>query len=150
MTAGNGITWKGPVQHVIEKQVGAAHIDRFGHVNNACYIDWAMECAWEHTGALGLSVEDYRRYGVGVFVRENHFTYLAAAHEGDVVVIGTRITVNDGKLRLGREFELWRPADGKLLVTGETLFATVDLDTGRPVRMPEDYARLYAPAKQGD
>ncbi|WP_306250048.1 thioesterase family protein [Parvularcula sp. IMCC14364] len=140
------LSWGLPMQHLHTIQAEARHVDMFGHVNNAWYVAWAMDCAWGHSEALGLDFTAYERVGIGCVVREHRFTYLAAAHAGDGVVIGTAIIRNDGKLRLTRGFELRRAGDDRLLVRGETDFVSISLASGRATRMPADYVRLYAPA----
>jgi acyl-CoA thioester hydrolase len=144
------ITWSVPIQHSIIITVEPKHVDMFKHANNAWYVAWAMDCAWAHSDALGLDFAAYEEAGVGCVVREHRFTYLAPAHEGDEIAVGTWIKSNDGKLRLTRGFELRRVADNKLLVEGETQFVCIDIKTGRPTRMPAAYAAKYAVAEAAE
>jgi len=137
--------WRGPVQHVINLTAEERHIDMFGHVNNAWYIAWAMDCAWAHSDALGLDYAAYERIGVGCVVRHHEYTYYASALAGDRVAVGTWIARNDGRMRMIRAIEMRRMSDGKLLVAGETEFVAVNIKSGKPARMPAEYARLYAP-----
>ncbi|MCI5047163.1 MAG: acyl-CoA thioesterase [Aquisalinus sp.] len=135
------------MQHLHEVRAEAHHTDMFGHVNNAWYVAWAMDCAWGHSEALGLDFAAYERVGIGCVIREHRYTYLAAAHENDDIIIGTAIIHNDRKLRLTRAFELRRAADDRLLVKGQTDFVSINIKSGRAVRMPEEYVHLYACAR---
>lgn len=132
----------------IERRVvRAADIDEFGHVNNVRYVAWAMEVAWAHSAALGFPYSEYERCGVGCVVQRHEFDYLAPAVEGEAVDVATWIAENDGRVRMIRAFELRRADDGKPLFRGRTKFVTVELKSGRPVRMPPAFAAAYRPAE---
>ena len=118
-------------------------IDAFGHVNNVRYIDWANEIAWAHSHALGLTFEDYKRLGTGVVVWHHEFDYLAAAKQNDEIAIATWIVDNDNRIRLTRNYEMRRTADGVVVFRGSTLFVTIDMTTGKPARMPPEFIAAY-------
>ncbi|MEX0645443.1 MAG: thioesterase family protein [Parvularculaceae bacterium] len=125
---------------------GAADLDEFGHVNNVRYIAWALDAAWAHSKALGVSFEDYQRVGVGCVVWRQEFEYLAPVVAGEAVDIATWIAENDGRLRLVRAYDM-RRADGARVFRGRTTFVTIDIKTGKPARMPSEFVRAYKPAE---
>lgn len=139
--------WPVAAPFVQKRTVVADDIDEFGHVNNVRYIVWAMDVAWAHSDALNLPFTEYRRLGVGCVVWRHEFDYVAAALQGDDVEIATWIAENDGRVRLCRAFEMRRAGDGALLFRGRTMFVTVDMKTGKPARMPEEFIRGYKPAE---
>ncbi|MEL7492128.1 MAG: thioesterase family protein [Pseudomonadota bacterium] len=145
MTADPSIVWPVARPFVQPRKAVAADIDDFNHVNNVRYIDWAMETAWAHSNALGFTMEDYKRIGVGCVVWNHNFDYKAPVLEGDEVLIATWIGSNDGRLRLTRCFEMRRADDGALCFSGETLFVTIDMASGKPVRMPPSFVEAYKP-----
>lgn len=132
----------------IERRIArAADIDEFGHVNNVRYVAWAMEAAWAHSAALGFPFSEYERAGVGCVVQRHEFDYLVSAREGDAIDVATWIAENDGRVRMIRAYELRRAGDGLALFRGRTKFVTVDLKSGRPVRMPPAFVAAYKPAE---
>jgi acyl-CoA thioester hydrolase len=140
--------WPVAAPFIQQRTVVANDIDEFGHVNNVSYISWAMEVAWAHSNTLGLSFADYERIGVGCVVWRHEFDYLAAALEGEDVLIATWIAEIDNRIRLTRAFEMRRRGDGAVLFRGRTLFVTIDMASGRPARMPKEFIEGYKTAKQ--
>ena len=133
---------------VANRIAGRADIDGFGHVNNVRYIQWAMDHAWAHSEALGLTMDDYRCLGAGCIVWRHEFDYAAPVLEGETVALATWIDANDGRLRLTRGFAFRRIADGRIVFRGRTTFVTVEMASGRPCRMPPAFVDAYRPAKQ--
>lgn len=121
-------------------------IDGFNHVNNARYIDWANEIAWLHSDALGLSMADYRRLGVGCVVWRHEFDYVAPVVLGDEIDVATWIAENDNRVRLIRAYEMRNAATGRVVFRGRTVFVSIDMNTGKPARMPKEFINAYKPA----
>lgn len=134
---------------VVRRVAAAGDIDEFGHVNNVRYIAWALEVAWAHSNALGVTFADYRRTGAGCVVWKQEFEYLSPVLEGEEIDIATWIAENDGRLKLIRAYEMRRASDGAVLFRGRTIFVTVDMKTGKPARMPKEFAEAYRPAAGG-
>lgn len=120
----------------------AADIDAFGHVNNVRYIDWAMAHAWAHSASLGLSFEDYKRIGVGCVVWRHEFDYVGQVMPDEEIALATWIAESDQRVRLTRAFEMRRLNDQPVF-RGRTTFVTIDMNTGRPARMPRAFIDAY-------
>lgn len=131
---------------VLRKTAGADDIDRFNHVNNARYIDWANEVAWAHSNSLGLSFDDYQRLGVGCVVWRHEFDYVAPVMLGQAIDVATWIAENDNRLRLTRAYEMRCAASGKVVFRGRTTFVSIDMKSGKPARMPKEFVDAYKPA----
>ena len=58
--------------------------------------------------------------------------------------MGVWMVANDGRLRAVRRFQVVRPDDDATLFRAEIEYACIDLATGRPRRMPEEFRRAYA------
>ena len=136
-------SWPVRTPFVIRKIAGAGDIDAFNHVNNARYIDWANEIAWAHSDALGLTMEDYKRIGVGCVVWRHEFDYVAPVVEGDQIEIATWIAENDNRLRLVRAYEMRNAETGAVVFRGRTKFVSIDMKTGKPARMPKEFIDAY-------
>lgn len=137
-------SWDLPSPHVHRAVATTDDIDGYGHVNNAVYVRWLDRCAWSHSAALGLPADDCVRDRRGMAVWRTQLNYLAPAFEGDRLDVGTWIVGSDGRLRVARRFQILRPADGRTLLRALIQYVCIDLDSGRPRRMPPSFA-AYRP-----
>lgn len=138
--------WDQAEGYVIDIEVDASHIDELGHANNAVYVTWLESCAWRHSQSLGLGLADYRRLDRGMAVLRHEIDYLAAAYEGDRLQLATWIVDSDQRLKMKRNFQLVRPADGATLLRGQTTFVCIQLSSGKPKRMPSEFVEGYGKA----
>ena len=140
------MSWDQPHAFIIDLQVQPEHIDELGHANNAAYVTWLEQCAWRHSQSLGLDIGDYRRLDRAMAVLRHEIDYLAAAYEGDVLQLGTWISESDQRLKMKRNFQLIRPADGAALLRAQTTFVCIELSSGKPKRMPVEFVDGYGKA----
>lgn len=119
-------------------------MDAYGHVNNVVYIKWLEQCAWAHSAAVGFSQERCVAMARGMVVRTLNVNYLSACYAGDEIAVGNWISANDGKLRVTRRFQLMNTASLRTVMRGEVIFVCVNLDNGRPVRLPAEFIDAYA------
>lgn len=82
-------------------------------------------------------------------VVRHEIDYLAAAYEGEELQMGTWIVESDQKLRMDRQFQLVRPADGVTLLRARTTFVCIELSSGKPKRMPAEFIEGYGRALLG-
>jgi acyl-CoA thioester hydrolase len=137
--------WDFPHPHVIALQVQPPDIDAYQHVNNSVYLSWFDKAAWSHSATLGITVAqcvDMRR---GMAAHRTEIDYLRAAVLGDLVEVATWIVSTDHKLRVARKFQVRRTDDREVLARAHTDYVCINLDSGRAARMPELFARAYAP-----
>lgn len=143
------MAWDLPAPFVIDIAVNAEDIDGLGHANNAVYVSWLERCAWRHSQRLGLDLAEYRRLDRAMAVVRHEIDYLAAAYEGEELQMGTWIVESDQKLRMDRQFQLVRPADGVTLLRARTTFVCIELSSGKPKRMPTEFIEGYGRALLG-
>jgi acyl-CoA thioester hydrolase len=122
--------WDHPEPFVIHLTARAAEVDSYG--------------AWAHSAAVGLPEARCLELRRGMAVRSVRLDYLAAAHAGDEVRVGNWICASDVRLRVSRRFQLIAPLRGLTLLRGEIDYVCLNLDSGRPVRMPAEFAAGYA------
>ncbi|KIH83427.1 acyl-CoA thioesterase [Pseudomonas batumici] len=134
--------WDLPNPFVFDLAVDNADIDELGHVNHSVYVKWLEHCAWSHSLSLGITLADYRRLDRGMAVVRNEVDYLASAYEGERLLIATWI-VSVQRITLVRHFQVIRAADMCVLLRAITTFACVELSTGKPRRMPEEFATSF-------
>ncbi len=132
-----------PFLHRVSAQ--PADIDAYGHVNNAVYLRWLDEAAWAHSTALGVPPGHCVRTRRGMVVWRSQLHFQAPAFAGDALEIATWLVFEDAKLRVDRRFQVRRMADGRTLLRGLIHYVCADLDSGRPRRMPPEFASRYRP-----
>lgn len=135
--------WDYPSPFIVNLTVKPEHIDDFQHTNNVVYLSFMAKTAWDHSKALGLDFETYRKLGKGMVVRRHEMDYFAPSFEGEALRMGTWITGNDGRLRLRRRFQLINE-QGATLLRGLSDFVCMNIESGRAVRMPPEFAATYA------
>lgn len=138
--------WALPEPFVMEIDVTDEAIDAYRHVNNSEYLRWVEQISWAHSEALGLTLERYRELDRAMVVHRHELDYLAPGYEGDQLQLATWIVACDGRFSLTRCFQLKRKHDAKTLLKARTRFACVALSSGRPMRLPDEYRRIYGDA----
>jgi acyl-CoA thioester hydrolase len=128
--------------HRITRAVEAADIDELGHASNLTYLRWVVEAAVSHTTHLGLGPLDYRKRGQSFVVRRHTIDYLRPALAGDRVIVETCV-VSLRTASSERETVIVHAETGARLVEATSLWAFVDLEAGRPVRIPPDVRAIF-------
>ncbi|MBT8471407.1 MAG: acyl-CoA thioesterase [Marinicaulis sp.] len=138
--------WPVENPYLLRKRVTKDDIDEYGHVNNVRYVEWAADIAWRHSQTLGIGFSDYERLGVGCVVWRHEFDYKKPLLPDEEFVLATWISGSDKRLRVERSYEIRSATDGSLNFSGKTLFVTIDMRTGKPARMPQEFIDAYRPA----
>ena len=117
------------------------HIDVNGHVNNVQYVQWMQDVAIAHSQSVGGRQALYDLDATW-FAREHHIKYLAPVVLDDELVIRTWA---DSFKRTSsiRRYDFYRKSDNALIAEASTLWVFVDIDTGRPIPIPESLRKLY-------
>jgi acyl-CoA thioester hydrolase len=144
MSRASAFAWDHPAPFVVAVTATAADVDSYGHVNNAVYLKWLERCAWAHSASVGLPEAACVALRRGMAVRRLRLDYLAPTHAGDNVLVGNWISASDARLRVTRRYQLVAAAQGKTLLRGEIDYVCLNLDSGRPVRMPPTFVAGYA------
>ena len=141
--------WDYPHPHILFTRVQATDIDGLQHTNNLVYVDWCQRAAWDHSVALGLDLERYRALNRAMVITYSEFHYLQAAQEGEEIAVATWIVDWDGKLTMARRFQVLRVDDGVTLLRAAMRFACIEISSGRPRRLPQEFIDGYGPAILG-
>jgi acyl-CoA thioester hydrolase len=116
-------------------------LDQNGHVNNVHFVQWMQEAAVRHYESIG-GVPPTQAIGATWVVRSHHVEYLSPAFAGDQIEVRTWVA-NLRRVRSLRKYEFVRVSDGVNLVRGETDWVLVDLESGRPVAIPEAIKGIF-------
>ncbi len=134
------ITW--------QRRVEWRDIDPFGHLNNAAYLSYAQDAASEAGLAYGVTHASSSQAGLGWALKRSRIEYLRPALPDDELQIQTWLT----SLRQAsavRFYSITRISDGEQLARAESHWLTVDLDSGKPRRLPQWMREAFAPNLSG-
>lgn len=139
-------------------RVRFSECDPYGHANNAVYLEYLEQAAFDHAEICGWPVSRLQSEIGAVFVARKHeMEFLLPAFEGDLLEISTW-PESMGMVRTRRHylirkvpatgyavpppevipFEAFAPPDRRdLVLSATTEWAFVDLERGRAVRIPQ-------------
>lgn len=129
--------------------VPATAIDANGHVNNVQYVQWMQDAAMAHSAELGWPQERYASLGKTWIIRSHSIEYFHSAYAGETITVFTWVSMLQ-KIRSLRKFKFYRRADDTVLATAATLFIFCDLQTGRPVSIPQEAQAVYTRVREED
>ena len=141
------LKWHYAQPFITQWTVSKEQIDHYGHANNVVYVSQLEKTAWAHSNHLGLSIEQYQSLDRGMAISRHEISYLGSAYLNEQIACATWIIECDHKLKLSRAFQFIRPSDGQTLLTARTDFVCIALSSGKPKRMPAEFANLYGQAK---
>lgn len=98
----------------------------------------------EDIDSLGLSISKYLELGQAFVVRRHELDYRLPAYLKDALRVDTWTERFEGSRGI-RHYEIVREIDGKVILTGLTIWVYIDMKTGRPVSIPEWILDLYVP-----
>lgn len=115
-----------------------ADIDELGHVNNAVYVRWVQAVAVAHWQAVARPQDRDRFIWV---VSRHEIDYRAPTLAGETVTATTWVGTPTGA-RFDRHVEIVG-SDGRLRCKALTIWALLEAETRRLVRVPADVAAPF-------
>jgi acyl-CoA thioester hydrolase len=122
--------------------VAPEEIDNQGHTNNVEYIRWFQDAAIAHSSFYGWTPERYAAFRYGWVAKSHTIEYIRPSFAGDEIVVQTSI-VSKRRVAYTRAYRIIRRSDNELLAKGETVWAYVDYETGRPARIPPEIDNAF-------
>ena len=122
----------------LTRRVEWRDIDELQHLNNAAYLSYVEDCAVQLAEHFGWSFEQWTGLGQAFVARKHHIQYLRPVLLKDLLDIRTWL-FNVRRTSATRYYALQRTVDGELLAQVATLWALIDLQSGRPTRFPPDF-----------
>ncbi|SMC16122.1 thioesterase-3 [Andreprevotia lacus DSM 23236] len=113
--------------HKTEIKVRGYHLDLYGHVNNARYLEFLEEARWgllETTSDIGWFMQQQ----LALVVTRIDIRYKRPATMGDVLVIETQLDRIEEKAAVVAQ-RIVRADNGKLVAEADVTFAVVHPDT---------------------
>lgn len=115
--------------------------DKMGYCYYGNYAQYFEVGRVEALRELGLSYKSLEDRGIGLPVRNYSVEFKNPARYDDEIQIITKVYPLDG-LSLPFEYETL-DLEGKVLNTASTELVFMNLQTGRPMRVPEDVQSLF-------
>jgi acyl-CoA thioester hydrolase len=113
-------------------------------VNNANYLRYMQEAAFNASAAVGYDVKRYDELGQYWLVRETEIEYFKPLMYGDEFAIKTWVA-DFRRVRSRRRYEFRAPGSADLIARGMTDWVYLDKATQRPVNVPPEMIRAFAP-----
>jgi acyl-CoA thioester hydrolase len=122
-------------------------LDSFGHVNNAVYVNYMQEAAIEASADAGFGPSWYRERNAGWVIRQLSIRYYLPASYRDELEVATWIS-EVRRVNSTREYLITRVGDQARIARARVNWVYVDMQTGRPLRIPESIALAFEPTDE--
>ncbi len=121
-------------QHEIQLRVRYAETDQMGYVYYGNYATYFEVARVEAFRQIGFSYNELEKQGVGMPVLEYKTKYISPAKYDDLLTVKVRIPELPG-IRIRFEYEIHNE-EGKLLNIAETTLVFINIQTGKPTKLP--------------
>ena len=133
-----------PLTHSRTLRIRHYECDAYGHVNNANYVRYMQETAFDASAVAGYGIARYQEMGRIWLVRDTDIEYLQPLRYGDSVSIKTWVA-DMRRVRSQRAYEFRNDATGELVARAHTDWVFLDTNTGRPTPIPEALMAAFFP-----
>lgn len=124
------------------RRVTWREIDLAHHVNNAVYLDYMDDAGDAVLEAYGWSFQRMQNAGFAIVIRRNQIQYHQPALLDDKLAIATWVS-NVRRSTATRHYAIRRAVDGCLLAMAHAFCVWIDLESGRPIRIPPDFLASF-------
>ena len=131
-----------PHMHTSRFRVRHYECDAFGHVNNATYLRYMQEAAFNASTAAGYSPARYAEMNRQWLVRETDIEYLVPLRYGDSVEVKTWVA-DFQRVTSRRVYEFYR--QGEPVAKAHTDWVFLELGAGRPAAILQELAEAFFP-----
>lgn len=117
-------------------RVRGYHEDRFGHVNNARYLEFLEEARWAQFEACGLDNAFFKAHGIFPVVVRQSVSYRRPASAGDLLDVTVDVA-SAGRRKIVIAQQARSAASDEVCVDAEVTVVFLDEKTGRPVPLSD-------------
>ena len=107
------------------------HLDTFGHVNNATYLELFEEARWDWIHQNGYGLDQVRSSGLGPTILEVHLRFKRELRNRERIIIQSVVDSYEGKI--GKMTQSMVNASGDLFCEAKMVFGLFDLTARRLV-----------------
>jgi acyl-CoA thioester hydrolase len=131
-----------PLTHTRQFRVRYYECDAYGHLNNAQYLRYMQETAFDASAEAGYDMERYDQIGHHWLIRNTEIEYLAALHYDDLINVKTWVA-DFRRSTSRRMYEFFRGEE--LVARAHTDWVFLDIASSRPARIPDEMIRAFFP-----
>ncbi len=113
------------------------HLDTFGHVNNATYLELLEEARWEFINEKGINLKTIHDAGIGPIVLECHIRFLKELRLRQSIVIESQMLSFEKKIGIMRQDIL--DEQGELCSHTKLTFGVFDMKARKLILPPEEW-----------
>jgi thioesterase III len=121
------------------------HIDVFGHMNNARYLELMEDARWQYIDATNFQ-EYLTKNNWGFAVVNINISYKKPAHNGDILTF-TQTIKRMGNSSMTIDQIMTKKNTGELVASAEVTFVVLDLASHRPARISDEIKKASSTAK---
>lgn len=118
--------------------------DAYGHVNNANYLRYMQEAAFDATAAAGYDLDRYAALGTSWLVRDTEIEYFSPLKYGESVTVRTWVA-DFRRVRSRRAYLLTRTGTGERVAEAATDWVYINTATGQPATIPGEIINAFFP-----
>ncbi|MCL5995329.1 MAG: acyl-CoA thioesterase [Chloroflexi bacterium] len=135
-----------PLTHEEMFRVRYSECDALGHVNNAHYLRYMQEAAFDASAAAGYGLDRYALMKRLWLARQTEIEYLHPLRYGDKVIVKTWVA-DFRRVSSRRNYELRLAGTDEPVARAYTDWAFIDSETGRPALIPPEAIDSFFPGE---
>ncbi len=124
-------------------QIRERHLDTFGHVNNATYLEIFEEARWEMIEKAGWGLEEIKKKKVGPVILEINIKYQKEVLNREFVTVLTRLLERKNKKITLIKQEIINEK-GELTTTIELTLGFMDLEKRMLIIPPQSWNNIFS------
>ena len=128
----------------VAMRVRGYHLDGYGHVNNARYLEFLEEGRWGYFDDRPTLGRHFATGNPALVAVNLNINYRQAAVAGDDLEVLTRISKVGGKSARMLQ-EIWRVGDGKLVADATLTFVLLDVRTQQALEIGGEIRQALEP-----
>lgn len=118
-------------------------IDMNNHVHNSKYLDYVLAGRYDQMRKdYKVTMEDFLKRGFTWVVSKATINYKRALVLTDKIVVRTQVDSFNRSQSIVN-FEIVKKETGKIAADGQFVYTMIDINSGRPAKIPEDYIAKY-------
>ncbi len=129
------------VSFTTEIRVRYAETDGMRVVYHGNYLTYFEEARTNLFRNIGVVYAEIERAGIFLVVLEAHVKYRRGAVYDDVLQVKASLKEMP-TMKIIIDYEITRNGEKDVLVTGQTIHAFTNAQTGRPIRPPQEYMNI--------
>lgn len=116
-----------------------SHLDTFGHVNNAKYLEILEEARWDIITPHGFGVDDIRRKQMGPVILEIHLQFRRELRNREHITVRSWCKSHSGKITVLRQVIL--NEKGEEACSADFVFGLFDLNARKLIEPTPEWLR---------